>query len=1610
MIYYDIIHDNPSGLWPLDRSAGSIFSDVSGFDNDAVSSEVVNLIPNPSMELAQGNVGLRTNYVNNPNFETSAANWLKTHSSGPAITRSTTSFERGTASGLIQSGAYIRATALPNWRSYFGSLYINPLTTGPWSLHVVNSPASTDVGVPRRYAIAKKGAGVVSENSAVNLFVNPTPIVDTSGWGILNGTSIARDTTKSYAGTASVKMTRSTTFEPRSIRLDYTHSGGKTIPLQVGTYTISAWVWGPTGQGATSGQIEFESNTSYSVGTVNSSTAAPYNGTWQRTTQTFTVTQPGQAVFNFRDLGTLAVNDIVYVDAIQLEKGSVATSFVHGSLGTGYSYDTTTNILTNSGFETGNLTGWSTYGNHPVSTVKTTNPRGGTYTNEIAPLAGHTGYVGMQSSVTSGATASTYYTLSAYLRRAAGTGDVSIGIEFLDVNSVVIGAASFTSTLGTLTSIWNRISHTAKSPAGTDKIRAIVRYTTFTGGVDILFVDDVQLEARSYPTPYGNLGTQGNAPSTRAVSYSEFTLPATYSTYTCTAQMKVTRLPYSDSEGQQFITPFRLIGTGSIYPHIMTSGSTYAFGVTNDTQGFNTSAFSLAIGDTIGVTVKVNGSGLMKAYVSINGGAEMSVTGTFTAGVTNPSPNRIRTGHYGDLANRALGGGVVESVLFFDSYMSDAECIGLARQTSALNNYYNRTEAKWTAFINETTYATTSAYANAWNRIQSGITALDKSSTVLDLVLLGREGEQAYIDSALLEQGSRLRPYFDGSTTQPLNIARRGTVTPGSVADSSKVTDGSTTSSAYYQNATNNVIVDMGVVEEINQVKVWHYYSDSRTYTGSKTEVSADNVNWTTVFDSAVSGTYVETSAGHTIDFEPMFVRYIRDTVTGSNANAGMHWVEIQAYDTNSPFVHSWSGTANLSTSTTVAPSINYWTGNGYRGHYRKYSPDALSGNYVLHVDDDKNGDSASAAYAATGLTPGQTYTFSAYYKLKQGTPASPRIKPVSTTNITVVSNPIITMVKDEWVRAHITFIPAVTSLGSYLDNITLHTGAPGVQFEVDQAMLEQSATLSPYVDGNSENALWSGTPHNSTSVSTNLNFAVPVTAGGVASIIAEGSKTLSFTHPSSFIAGKESRPFSLEFWFRSDNSSGTFTFGRDGMGVILTGDRVEFNLGGLNVIGEYVTTGEPHHVVAILSGDVMTLWLDGELVATQQTEALDFSTVTAPAISASTTGARVVGLDTVAIYDSPLDAEAIRRHEAAGSDYFSVSNNAAGQDSISIKFDDLSLPVAKQEVNEYGPLLTNLVQDGNRLVQVFDPETEQYLDSEYTHLLQFDNLEYGTAAQARIDWDVIGDPSRVTVESSTDNVTWAPVTNHGMTTNWNDLMDGNDYFLRVSISAGLEQISIENLAITMYSSLVYTSSDVNVNATVVGGTATPGYSEAHPTMFRNREGVKLSAASNGIRIDTHADFGNIQSVELIAKSLSAYGTIIENGSSRVWRDASGLHYTGFSNVIIDGVSYEDDDPADQLKTGWNHMVAVFSSPNNNLTYIGARADGTGDTEFQVSHIALHRAALDEAQAEQLYKTYVGEAPVRITEDSIPPITEHVYSNGEIYRMYSFDWSIVGGG
>lgn len=163
----------------------------------------------------------------------------------------------------------------------------------------------------------------------------------------------------------------------------------------------------------------------------------------------------------------------------------------------------------------------------------------------------------------------------------------------------------------------------------------------------------------------------------------------------------------------------------------------------------------------------------------------------------------------------------------------------------------------------------------------------------------------------------RIQPYIEiempykviGSKPNNIALNKQVTLEPGATVDpgsppASVITNGSTSTYEFLDGDPSNdgtpqwVEIDLGKEFLVNQIKVWHYYDDGRTY-NTKCEVSIDKVNWYTVFDSDINGVYAESESGKTHGFTPKNVRYVRDHLFGSNVNPFNHWVEIQVFEAN---------------------------------------------------------------------------------------------------------------------------------------------------------------------------------------------------------------------------------------------------------------------------------------------------------------------------------------------------------------------------------------------------------------------------------------------------------------------------------------------------------------------------------------------------------------------------------------------------------------------------------------------------------------------------------------------------------------------------------------
>jgi hypothetical protein len=145
--------------------------------------------------------------------------------------------------------------------------------------------------------------------------------LDTTDWYQINYGSISSTTEKSYAGSRSLKCVTSSTA-------DATGCAIYGLDLAPGkTYTVSGWVWCPTGKSL----VFYTANNSWN--NYAPSTIITGNDNWQFVTYTFTnpvgISGGKNSVADrFICLSNYKDNFAFYLDQMQIEEGSVATEWV----------------------------------------------------------------------------------------------------------------------------------------------------------------------------------------------------------------------------------------------------------------------------------------------------------------------------------------------------------------------------------------------------------------------------------------------------------------------------------------------------------------------------------------------------------------------------------------------------------------------------------------------------------------------------------------------------------------------------------------------------------------------------------------------------------------------------------------------------------------------------------------------------------------------------------------------------------------------------------------------------------------------------------------------------------------------------------------------------------------------------------------------------------------------------------------------------------------------------------------------------------------------------------------------------------------------------------
>ena len=146
------------------------------------------------------------------------------------------------------------------------------------------------------------------------------------------------------------------------------------------------------------------------------------------------------------------------------------------------------------------------------------------------------------------------------------------------------------------------------------------------------------------------------------------------------------------------------------------------------------------------------------------------------------------------------------------------------------------------------------------------------------------------------------------------NVAKGKIATgTGALTDASYITNGDLTSSSYAEikSGTQCIIIDLGQEYDLDEIAVWHYYTDERTYNNNITYVSSDNETWNAVINKEEK----ETSEGKRVT---AFESLLLTISSGENGS-------LSCTNNTTGITSSTSLTVNKGESITCTGTPNSW-------------------------------------------------------------------------------------------------------------------------------------------------------------------------------------------------------------------------------------------------------------------------------------------------------------------------------------------------------------------------------------------------------------------------------------------------------------------------------------------------------------------------------------------------------------------------------------------------------------------------------------------------------------------------------------------------------------
>ena len=559
----------------------------------------------------------------------------------------------------------------------------------------------------------------------------------------------------------------------------------------------------------------------------------------------------------------------------------------------------------------------------------------------------------------------------------------------------------------------------------------------------------------------------------------------------------------------------------------------------------------------------------------------------------------------------------------------------------------------------------------------------------------------------------------------------------------------------------------------------------------------------------------------------------------------------------------------------------------------------------------------------------------------------------------------------------------------------------------------ESSGTTASDKSGCGNNATYIGSPVSNilplvsggisgTNITTTAYITVPITKDYYSKVVesAFGTKYNSDSD------------FTMEVWFSPsiESSSVVRLFGdtAKGLGIFWENGDIIFSVSPTESIRHRVRySKKTHHVVGLYNSKSISLYVDGEPVASKDLESFKFTnTSLSLQIGPTTVSGDTFIVDAPAVYRYTLLPQSIKRHYLAG---------VISYPAVQVVYPEQGTYFALTDANKKVSFTYSYPQD-KRWIDLLDDYTYYDIEDQYIGFTETDAAQARTfvvndfvtiptqldLSTSKVEWrDDIG----VVVETSVDNVTFVPCVNGAAIPQYKkgSFSTSGKLYIRITMTSSDTSKYYPRLSffkISFYRDKTLFAN--NSGDTITSSTDYALGSLNYPILSRNYNNGLRPTNASGFDLNT---LSSVKSLEMFFTPLTlAANTLIYGSDPSVtrlaWNGSGAVSKANIAKIYVNGVDVSNQT---NISTYLNaeephHIVIVFTQPITGL--IKFNYETTGGPSNLYKNIAIYEKELTQTLVDSHFDLYTGRPAASITESSFT-VTENAI------ETYNDDWVVL---